>query len=327
MKNFALLLFLLLFMNVAMSSDKQYQNCRFKFEPYLEVCQRLVKRKVSIWYVNKFLLSFKSTQRDWKSFKLFQPQKIVFHAANEKRANNALVKYIPEIVRHLKRYSKVYQLVEKKYQVNREIIAAILMKETRLGKIKPSHDAFIVFNTMVRELNPETKRSQRLIKMAKSNLVSIIQYCYEKKRHPNRCFFPSSYAGAVGIPQFMPQNFKYIESYRRSIGNLSNMNDAIVSVGRFLQQNARFGLLINWSKIPTMSKVENDWYDYDFKTKKASFAYAKSSLTGKQYQCFSCEQPKLKYLREYIKKIMIYNHSSNYAVGVMRLAYEAWKQR
>ena len=305
------------------AAPEQYTNCDFKVEPYEEVCKKVVEKGVTYQYANEFLLSAKAKERDMVSLELFSPKKITVHAANEKRANNALVMFIPDIVEHLKQYAEVYDYAEAKYHVNREIIAAILAKETRLGKFKPSHDAFIVFNTLVREIKPVSKRDKRLMKMAKENMVSIMSYCYEKQIAPSQCDFSSSYAGAVGIPQFMPQNFGHIEGYKTPIGNLSHMEDAIVSASRFLHYNSGFDTLMDWSKIPPMVKVENDWYDYDFENKNSSFVYAKSNRTGKNYNCFSCDKPELQYLREYIKKIMNYNNSSNYAVGVMRLAYDA----
>lgn len=299
-----------------------YTNCDFKNDDYEEVCQRVVKNGVSMDYANRFLLSPKTKQLDMKSFDLFQPKQIKVHHANEKRANNNLVKFIPEIVDHIKKYERVYNLVETRYGVNREIIAAILMKETRLGAIKPKYDAFSVFNTLVLKTKVTTPRASWLVKMGKSNMVSIITYCYEKGYKPLTCNFPSSYAGAVGIPQFMPNNFKYIEAYRSEVGDLSLMEDAIISTGKFLHEVAGFKTLIDWKKIPRMSTVEAAWYEYDFTHKNSSFVYAKSKKTNKTYNCFACGKSELEYLRSYAKKIMSYNNSSNYAIGVMRLAYD-----
>ncbi len=73
-----------------------------------------------------------------------------------------------------------------------------------------------------------------------------------------------------------------------------------------------------------MAQVENGWYDYDFVHKNASFAFAKSR-SGKPYNCYACGKKELRYLSGYVKKIMRYNNSSNYAIGVLRLAWEAVK--
>ncbi len=314
-------LFFLLSITTILSAA--YSNCGFKNKNYEEVCKRAVKKGVSLQYANEFLLSKKTRKLDMKSFKLFQPKQIKTHHANEKRANNNLLKYVPQIETHIKKYENVYNLAESRYKVNREVVAAILMKETRLGKIKPKHDAFSVFNTLVLKTEVKSSRDTWLLKMGKSNMVSIIKYCYDKGYKPLTCNFPSSYAGAVGIPQFMPNNFIYIEGYKKELGDLTDMSDAIMSASKFLNSVAGFKELIVWRKIPNMKMVEEDWYAYDFTYKNSSFVYAKSKKTGKKYNCFACGDKDLEYLRRYAKKIMTYNNSSNYAIGVLRLAYDA----
>lgn len=302
----------------------KYNNCTFKNPHYTDICERSVKNGVSYDYANSFLLSYFKTQKfDEISYKYLQPQYIKMHRKNEKKANNVLVKYIPEIIEHLKRYEKVYDHAEEKYGVNREIIAAILIKETRLGEIKPSHDAFIVFNTLVVRTKPESPREKWLLNMGKSNMASIITYCYKRALSPEECNLPSSYAGAVGIPQFMPESFIYTEGYESETADLTKMEDAIVSAAKFLHVKAEFEKLIEWSRIPDIVDIESKWYDYEFENENTSLVYEKNSKSGKEYDCFTCDKDELQYLRDYAKKIMRYNNSSNYAIGVMRLAHDA----
>ena len=297
-----------------------YSNCEFQNKRHTTVCEKAVAKGVSYDYANAFLLSFKSTRRDLKSLKLFSPEKIETLGRYEKRANNSLVQYIPDLVRHLKRYRKVYDAAEREYGVNREIVAAILLKETHLGKIRPKHDAFIVFNTLATELKDDSKRNRRLIDMATENLAELMRYCYQKGIKPGECSFRSSYAGAVGIPQFMPQSFRYIESFEGGIGDLWKMEDAILSASRYLHEHAGFTTPIEWGDVPPMEKIESAWYDYDAVHEGVTFA---DTGRDKDAQCFSCKEPGLDVVRMAVKRIMRYNHSSNYAVGVMRLAYEA----
>ena len=304
----------------------KYTNCEFQNKNYEEVCKKVVKNGVSYQYANQFLLSYFRTKKfDEISFKYLQPKYIKQHRKSEKKANNVLVKYIPEIVDHLKEYKEVYDYSEKKFGVDREVVAAILMKETKLGKIKPSHDAFIVFNTLVVRTKPNTKREKWLLNMGKTNMVSIITHCYKKGIYPEECKLPSSYAGAVGIPQFMPNSFIYAEGYKTKHADLTKMEDAIVSASKFLHKKASYNELIDWSKIPDMEKIESQWYEYEFNNDNASFVYEKSKKTGKVYDCFTLGKSELEYLRDYTKKIMRYNNSSNYSVGVMRLAHDAHK--
>ena len=301
----------------------KYDNCKFKNQKYDEICQNSIKKGVSYKYANEFLLSYMKTMKyDEISWKYLQPSKIKLHRANEKKANNNLVSYIPKMVEHLKKYKEVYDYSEKKYGVNREVIAAILLKETKLGKIVPKHDAFRVFNTIVNRVEPTTSRDKWLLNMGKTNMVSVIEHCYKKGVVPEKCNLASSYAGAVGIPQFMPDSFIYSEGYKTPLADLSKMEDAIVSASKFLHQKASWSVLIDWSKIPSMPEVESAWYDFEFGNENASFVYEKSS-SGKKYDCYACGKKELAYLKEYAQKVMRYNNSSNYSIGVMRLAYDA----
>ncbi|WP_297434755.1 lytic murein transglycosylase [Sulfurimonas sp.] len=321
MKHFNILFLLLL----SSLLSAKYNDCDFKNKNYEDICHTVVKHGVSYRYANKFLLSYFKTQKfDEVSWKYLQPSKIKYHREKEKEANNILVKYVPKMVANLKKYKKVYDLAEKKYGVNREIIAAILLKETKLGKIKPTHDAFIVFNTIVVRTKPKTPREKWLLKMGKTNMASIIEHCYKEGVNPEQCNLPSSYAGAVGIPQFMPNSFIYTDSYKGKVADITKMEDAILSVAKFLHIKAKFNTLIDWSKMPNVAKVEAAWYKYDFQNENASFCYEKSR-SGKLYQCFTKNRDELQYMKKYVQKIMRYNNSSNYAVGVMRLAYDAHK--
>jgi membrane-bound lytic murein transglycosylase B len=302
----------------------KYDNCEFQNRDYKDVCEQVVKNGVTYEYANKFLLSYFKTQKfDEVSYKYLQPKYIQTHKKNEKKANNVLVKFVPEMVEHLREYADVYDYAEQKYGVNREIIAAILIKETKLGKIKPTHDAFIVFNTLVLRTKPQTPREKWLLKMGKTNMASIITYCYNRGVTPEECNLPSSYAGAVGIPQFMPNSFVYAKGYKTEIGDLTKMEDAIVSASNFLHQKAEFNELLDWNNVPDIADLETKWYDFEFENEDASFVYAKTKNGDKLYKCFTCDKPELTYIREYAKKIMRYNNSSNYAVGVLRLAYDA----
>ncbi len=305
----------------------KYENCSFKNKNYEDICKKAVNSGVTYEYANEFLLSyFKTKKFDEVSYKYLQPEYIAQHKKNEKKANNTLVKYISEMVIHLREYEEVYDFVEKEYGVNREIIASILIKETRLGKIKPSHDAFVVFNTLVLRVQPNSQREKWLLNMGKTNMVSIITHCYKRGVAPLECNLPSSYAGAIGIPQFMPNSFVYAKGYKTEIGDLTKMEDAIVSVANFLHEKAEFTAMLDWSKIPNIVELESKWYDFEFENSDASFVYASSKKGDKIYKCFTCGNVELDYMREYTQKIMSYNNSSNYAVGVMRLAYEAQRE-
>jgi len=308
-------------------SAAKYTNCEFKNKNYIAICKKVTDSGVSIDYANRFLLSFRTKLTDNVSWKYLQPNKIKTHRLNEKRANISLAKkYLPYMIKNLAKYKDVYKKAEKKYGVNAEVIAAILLKETKFGTIKLKHDAFIVFNTMLNRSPAKTPRQKWLYNMGRDNIVEIIKYCYKKKLSPDRCILKSSYAGAVGIAQFMPTSFKYTDSYNSNIAELWKMEDAIMSVAKYLHQKALWNELIDWSKFPDMLKVEKAWYDFELMNDNASFVYERSSRTGKKYACYACRFKELQYVKKYVKKIMHYNNSSNYAVGVLSLAYNAHKK-
>jgi len=308
---------------VGPSASFAFEDCSFRVAAYETLCKAAVAEGVSVDYANRYFLSSQVYMRDEKSLELFLPAMIPVHRANEKRANNALVDFVPQIREHLRTYRQVYDLAEARYDVNREVIAAILAKETRLGRIPSTHDAFTVFNTLLRELPQDSERNRRLVGMAERNIVALMGFCYRNGIAPAQCRFKSSYAGAVGIPQFMPQNFSLIDYYDRAPGDLDVMEDAILSTARFLHRNAAFDAMIDWKKIPDMPKVEDAWYDYDFAHDNSSFAYAQNRNGTLRFDCYACGKPELDYLAGYVKKIMRYNSSSHYAVGVLRLAWEA----
>jgi membrane-bound lytic murein transglycosylase B len=126
----------------------------------------------------------------------------------------------------------------------------------------------------------------------------------------------------------MPNSFIYVESYSEKAVDLTKMEDAIMSAAKFLHKKAKFKTLIDWKKMPYIPEIEAQWYEYEHKYRyeNCSFVYEKGK-NGKVYRCFTAQRDDLKYLREYTKKIMRYNNSSNYAVGVMRLAYDAYHLR
>jgi len=314
---------LLLLIALTTLASAKYTNCTFQNRDYTDVCKSAVKGGVSYKYANQFLMSYFKTQKfDEVSWTYLQPSKIKHHRTQERKANNVLVKFIPKMLENLQEYKAVYDYAEKEYGVNREIIAAILLKETKLGKIHPTHDAFIVFNTMVVRSKPNSSREKWLIKMGKTNMAAIIKHCYKKGVTPRQCNLPSSYAGAVGIPQFMPNSFVYAKSYKGKVSDLTKMEDAIVSAANFLNKKAKFDTLIDWDYMADVPQIETEWYEFEFTHKDASFVY-ESGKNGKVYACFTKDRDDLQMMKDYTKKIMRYNNSSNYAVGVMSLAYQA----
>ena len=54
----------------------------------------------------------------------------------------------------------------------------------------------------------------------------------------------------------MPSSFIYIDSYKSKVGDLTKIEDAIMSASKFLNKKAGFSKLIEWNKIPEMQKLK-----------------------------------------------------------------------
>lgn len=145
------------------------------------------------------------------------------------------------------KYKQYLENAEKKYKVNKEIITAILYKETRLGKVplnfKPMEALLVqaLFKltwdfTPLEEREKSLDRMKRLQKSARNSLVHLVAYCLDNKLHPDS--ISSNFVGAIGYPQFMPFNL-YLAKDGDGDGKaeLNKMPDAIMSVGNFFYQN------------------------------------------------------------------------------------------
>lgn len=314
---------ILTLLSINLNATEKYTNCSFKIKEFSDICKDAVKEGVSYQYVNEFLLSDRMKERDNKTLELFKPKMVSSHKKAEKKANLNFEKEITRVVEHQKKYKEVYDYVENEYKINREIISAILLKETNLGTIVLKYEALKSLNTLYMELKEDTDRNKRLKSFGKKNVVSIISYCYKNNTEIDKCVFPSSYAGATGIPQFMPMNFHLIKGYNKHTGDLNNMEDAIVSVANFLKVNSAFTEKIDFEKLKNLNSITKEWYDFQELNDNASY-FMKKNLNSES--CFTADKKGLDYLNKNIKKILKYNNSINYALGVLNIAYNTNKQ-
>ncbi len=144
---------------------------------------------------------------------------------------------------------------EDEYGVDREVITAILLVETRFGKNVGSTSVLGALSTMaaledpkIRELfwkqipkdnriskeKYEIKAAQKA-KLAYNELKAFIKYVQQEGLDPYS--IPGSYAGAMGISQFMPSNILALAKGDDQNGhiNLFHHEDAILSVANFLK--------------------------------------------------------------------------------------------
>jgi membrane-bound lytic murein transglycosylase B len=156
----------------------------------------------------------------------------------------------------LLRHKRLFAGVEKAYEVPREIITAILMVESCLGKQYKKHPVLGVYTSLaslrdkkilrvVRQKASKTgikvnsasfkKRIKRKAVWGLEQLVCLLRLGREKKIDPAN--LKGSWAGAFGMPQFIPTSFeKYgIDWEKDGIVNLDRLPDSAASVAHYLR--------------------------------------------------------------------------------------------
>ncbi|MFA6196727.1 MAG: lytic murein transglycosylase [Sulfurimonas sp.] len=300
------------------------KNCDIENKTYKEICQKALKNGVSSAFANEFFLTNFKTKKAEETTIVYTPQKNKkVEDKKVKKVKSKPSKHKSELGRHLDEYQEVYDHAEKKYGVNREIVAVILMHESKLGKFKPATNLLSVFNTMGTK---KSTKKKSISEAGKERMINLMRYCYKKGIPATECNFPSSHAGNVGIPQFLPENFCYIDAYQAKVGDLNKMEDAIVSTSNYLNKRSSFNKLIDWDKMPNITEVERSWKQFSATNKNSSFVYEKSEKSNSDYNCFRCETAEVAYLQGYVKKIMGYNNSSDYALMILTLAQNAHKE-
>lgn len=150
---------------------------------------------------------------DWQSYK----EKVL----TKEKTNDGIKFY--------KKYRKTLQRAQKRFGVPAYIITAVIGIETNYGKIGMRYRAFDALATLA-FFYP--RRSEYFTK----ELEALILYSKKTKTDPFA--YKSSFAGAIGIPQFMPSNisrFGVDGNGDKKVDIVNNMSDAIYSVGNYLK--------------------------------------------------------------------------------------------
>ncbi len=169
------------------------------------------------------------------------------------------------IKRYIRNHKSSFTSAEKNYQVSAKSIASLLWVETKLGKntgtfplpwvfyslLMGSHQNLCgtVFNTLPKKLESSPLKQSITLEVAQTK---VLDRCQSKSTwalgelktldqmystsNLNPFKVKASFAGAFGIPQFIPSSYlKFATSTYRNKPNLFIDSDAILSVGRFLK--------------------------------------------------------------------------------------------
>jgi membrane-bound lytic murein transglycosylase B len=131
--------------------------------------------------------------------------------------------------RYLKEHRALLEQVEARTGVAATTVAAIMGIETKFGSVKPGYKAFDALNSAF-ALYPRRRPFFR------KELIEYLLLCREERADPFSLH--SSYAGALGMPQFMPSSFRaYAVDFdgdgRRDIW--ASQADVAGSIGNYLK--------------------------------------------------------------------------------------------
>ena len=135
----------------------------------------------------------------------------------------------------MQEHQTVLLQAQQRFGVPANIIAAIIGVETLYGQHMGNYRVLDAITTLSFDY-PDPNRPDR-VSMFQGQLADLIELHHQGKIDATRQL--GSYAGALGIPQFMPTSLKaYAVSANPSAKRIeldTNVNDAIFSVGNFLK--------------------------------------------------------------------------------------------
>jgi len=299
-------------------------------ERYKDIFTILKQGNISDDRIYEIFSSKRSKQKDLRPIKRMSKRVI---SKLSKRSKSQIRYIVKKIVKHLKKHKKYYDILEKQYGVNREICASILFKETALGKFNNwQYESFTVLNSIVGFMeipeNNQNKRIERIISTSQRSLADLILYCHRYEIDILEKRFPSSFAGAIGVVQFLPMYLEYALSFDDTVPDLTKISDGIISLGHIFKEEFNWPpALIDYDNLKNIDKIREKYLIFDEQNKGATLCHD-IDLDGKQLKPFISEIvdiPNIDYICLYAKSIMHYNFSSVYVLDVLQFAYHSHK--
>jgi membrane-bound lytic murein transglycosylase B len=157
--------------------------------------------------------------------------------------------------RFQRKHWRQLQAVEQRYGVAREYLVAILLVETQFGRAKLPYRVLEVFTTLAVEGHPEAvERYYERIKARNpdvekdwlaSRLVVKAQFAFQELAAALSMFRDNlqhlyevrgSYAGAIGMPQFLPSSYLRwaVDGDEDGKIDLNNLDDVLPSIANYL---------------------------------------------------------------------------------------------
>lgn len=236
-------------------------------------------------------------------------------------------KRVKDGVAFLEKYKTTLEKAEKQYGVPREYIVAIIGIESVYGANVGKYPVFDTLTTLAFEKN-------RRNTFFKNQLKHFIHLSQSEKFNPKNVY--GSYAGAIGLGQFMPSNYAAYGIDFNGDGKitLQREQDAIASIANYFKKNGwRTGELVA-TRVSYKGKRFNA-YKTGYKT-----SYERKHLKGIAPKKHWDYQGKVRLIKLNKKKydelwygaknffvITRYNHSDYYAMAVHQLAIKIEAQK
>jgi len=160
----------------------------------------------------------------------------------------------------LKKYSRLFDEIEKKYGVPREVIVAIWAMESDFGRNYGSKNVIRSLATLA-----HNARSEKRADFATEELLTALHIIQGNKLNVGSLI--GSWAGAMGQPQFMPSSYvKYAVDYngdgQRNIWETEA--DVFASIANFLKESG-------WRALEDWGVEVNLPRDFDWKLNTSSY--------------------------------------------------------
>ena len=316
--NSAVIVFIFLIINPVSASNAGELK---KYSKEIEEIKSILinHHNISENYVDQVLNSIKFRQKTLDSM-----TNAVERKATWERYRNIFItnKRINEGIKYHKKNYKILKEIEVKYGIPSELIVSFLGVETNYGrgtgKVK-----------VIDSLGTLALKHPRRSKFFKAQLIYFIVLTHDNELNYNKLL--SSYAGAMGAPQFMPESYiklgiDYDKDGKVDLWN--NKYDIYASIANYLIKKGWLRNNSIYTNIKIKDPYVNDIFkNGDVKTVSISDSKLKKITTknnlesGEKYLILLSKKNK-KYKLGYknFKVIMSYNPSTFYAMAVSELS-------
>lgn len=176
----------------------------------------------------------------------------------------------------LKENLNTLKTMEKKFHVEKEVVVAILLVESRFGenigkyRVLPTLASLALMDSpeylqknylILRETNPDLSyewvegQARKKAEWAYYQLKCFLNIIRHEKTDPLEVY--GSYAGALGMPQFIPSSYLIYAQSERGLDNwLLNKEEAILSIGNYLNAHG-------WKKNLSVEKKRKVLWAYN----------------------------------------------------------------